>query len=224
MATYKVICTITWTSDCQDEHSAAKLAREQLNKILNAHPEGEEYRDFRIQMDIAKRKDRKKMIHLGVFSLDDVFPHITIEESKKDYVVEGHCYSVKMNSDRYHVFKANNACVCCGLKGTRMILDMNPGDNLPHFNLYAEEYGRLILMTKDHIVAKSKGGKDIISNFQTCCEICNSLKADWDLSQDQVRELRLIWQNEEKLSRKSVKHLINKRREEFAAINCQLTK
>jgi 5-methylcytosine-specific restriction endonuclease McrA len=33
-------------------------------------------------------------------------------------------------------------------------------------------------MTKDHIVPKSKGGKDMLSNTQTMCVICNTKKGD----------------------------------------------
>jgi 5-methylcytosine-specific restriction endonuclease McrA len=32
--------------------------------------------------------------------------------------------------------------------------------------------------TKDHIVPKSKGGKDMLSNTQTICVICNTKKGD----------------------------------------------
>ena len=34
------------------------------------------------------------------------------------------------------------------------------------------------MMTKDHIIPKSKGGPDCIDNFQTMCEECNKKKKD----------------------------------------------
>jgi 5-methylcytosine-specific restriction endonuclease McrA len=126
-----------------------------------------------------------------------------------------------MNSDRYAVFKANPACVACGLVGTKMILDINPGDQSPHFNLYAIESGRYVLMTKDHIIAKSKGGTDELSNYQTCCSICNNLKGNYDLSREQMRELRHIFDNEEKLPKKELRDLLNKTRDEMVRKNHQ---
>jgi TfoX/Sxy family transcriptional regulator of competence genes len=57
-----------------------------------------------------------------------------------------------------------------------MILDFNTGCQNPHFNLYAEEAGRLVLMTD-------------------------------------VRVLRQLWNNPDKLSRKELRILINKTRE-----------
>jgi 5-methylcytosine-specific restriction endonuclease McrA len=55
------------------------------------------------------------------------------------------------------------------------------GQDRPHFNLYChkpEEGENMVLMTKDHIVPKSKGGKNHISNMQTMCCHCNSTKGN----------------------------------------------
>ena len=46
-------------------------------------------------------------------------------------------------------------------------------------NLYAiDENGKEVLMTKDHILPKSKGGKDEIDNYQTMCIRCNEAKGN----------------------------------------------
>jgi 5-methylcytosine-specific restriction endonuclease McrA len=94
-----------------------------------------------------------------------------------------------------------------------MILELNPGDDVPHFNLYGEEHGRLVLMTKDHILARSKGGEDILENYQTMCCVCNNLKGNYDLNLDQVLELRQLYANNDKAPRKELRDLINNRRE-----------
>jgi 5-methylcytosine-specific restriction endonuclease McrA len=195
------------------------FAKKQIEQILNTRPQGQEFDGFTVQVDLARMKERKRLVHLGVFDLDDVFPYITIEETKREYTVGNKIYQVRMNSDRYHVFKANNKCVSCGLEGTKMILDMNPGDSSPHFNLYAEEHGRLVLMTKDHVLAKSKGGIDNLHNYQTMCCICNNLKGAYDLTLDDCRELRRLYDNSDKLPRKELRDLINKKRDEMAIKN-----
>ena len=47
----------------------------------------------------------------------------------------------------------------------------------PHLNLFSRQpNGKMILMTKDHIMPKSRGGADNIHNIQTMCEHCNCRK------------------------------------------------
>lgn len=217
MTTYKVICTLTWKFDShKNQEACLEYAKEQLDGILDTNPHGHDFENFSIQVDLAKMKDRKKLVHLGEFSLDEVLPYITEEDTKKIYVVDGIEHQVRMNSDRYFVFKDNNICVACGLEGSKMVLDINPGDQSPHFNMYAEENGRLVLMTKDHILAKSQGGTDELSNYQTQCSICNNLKGAYCLTNEQVRQLRRLHDNGAKLPRKELRDLINKTREEMA--------
>ena len=46
-----------------------------------------------------------------------------------------------------------------------------------HMNRYAlDSDNNEVLMTKDHIIPASKGGKNHISNFQTMCTDCNFKK------------------------------------------------
>ena len=94
-----------------------------------------------------------------------------------DVIVDG--YSVRRTSLRYMTFYQKGVtCACCGRKGSYFKLE--PGGskddtNRRHFNLYAEDG---VLMTKDHIIPKSKGGKNTVDNMQTMCAICNEKKAD----------------------------------------------
>ena len=54
-------------------------------------------------------------------------------------------------------------------------------DDALHFDLYGiGDNGYEILMTIDHIKAKSKGGINHIDNYQTLCTICNEAKADFE--------------------------------------------
>lgn len=48
-----------------------------------------------------------------------------------------------------------------------------------HFNLYANApKGGTVLMTKDHIVPRSKGGRDCMANYQPMCVKCNNKKGN----------------------------------------------
>lgn len=220
MTQYKIIATLTWKFDKDDpSEECLEYAKKQLDTILDLHPTGTDFDGFTVQVDLAQMKDRKRLVHLGEFSLDEVLPYLTEEDSKREYKVDDVSHMVRMNSDRYFVFKNNNRCVSCNVEGTKMILDINPGDQSPHFNLYAEDKGRLVLMTKDHILAKSKGGTDSLDNYQTMCCTCNNLKGAYDLGLIHMRELRSLHDNHEKLPRKELRDLINKRREELASHN-----
>lgn len=220
MKTYKAIATITWKFDSKDSREESlERAKSQFDKIIGSMPHGEEFEDFSIQMDLARMKERKKLVHISEFKLSDVFPYVSEEEFRKEYEVDDEIYLVRMNSDRYFVFKKNPYCVSCGLEGKKFMLDINPGDQSPHFNLYGEEYGRLVLMTKDHIIAKSKGGKDELSNYQTMCSTCNNLKGHYGLNLEQVEKLRFIYNNEDMLPRKELRDLINSTRDEMMLCN-----
>lgn len=89
-------------------------------------------------------------------------------------------YSVRTCTQKLNLLKANPRCVTCGRIGSKFVIerDWNKGKNRydkPHLNFYSADN---ILMTKDHIIPKSKGGLNDISNYQTMCEICNVAKDD----------------------------------------------
>jgi len=132
------------------------------------------------------------LIHLAEFSVEDVLPYRkTKKGATREYKVNKKTYSVKMSSHRYHVFAKSLACGCCGLIGSKMILDISHYDfdrnGRPHFNLYAVWDDCFVLMTKDHIKPISRGGKNEPANYQTMCCLCNSAKSDHDVD---IKELR----------------------------------
>lgn len=95
-------------------------------------------------------------------------------QCESSVVVDG--FDVYRISLRYETFyQKGTACVCCGKPGTHFKLCGNPNTNRRHFNLFADD-GSLI--TKDHIIPKSKGGKDIVTNMQPMCEQCNNAKGN----------------------------------------------
>lgn len=110
--------------------------------------------------------------------IDDSDVFISFGESV--YEVKLHGYKVRLRSQRYVVFRNSCVCVTCKVEGTVMCIDTKPNDQKydpAHFNLYGiMPSGRVVMMTKDHIIPKVEGGTNKISNYQTMCETCNHKK------------------------------------------------
>lgn len=141
----------------------------------------------------------------GIFNREEIFNFLgEVREFGGDPIM--------LISQRYFLFNHNHVCVRCGLEGlffakersAKRIKVQVPGEgrhNIQfrplnderanwHLNLYAlkllqDGSFREVLMTKDHIIPRAKGGKDIMSNYQTMCSICNGNKAD-NLQESQV--------------------------------------
>lgn len=193
--------TASWEIDTDSQEKTAEEIKQKLN-ILD------------LQLHFAKLKTHK--VRLGEFSIDDVFPYITKKDVKREYLVGETNYSVRMNSQRYFLFKQCPKCVACGLLGTRMFLEQDSTEPHPHFNLYGEEDGKFFMLTKDHIHAKSCGGEDHHSNYQTLCVVCNSLKGNANLSLSAIRQLRQIYGDNKQLPKKKLNNLLHEEKEKLA--------
>ena len=111
-----------------------------------------------LNIDIRSRQLRK------------VKQKVTIETDSGDFEMKG-------TSLRYLCFLESISCVTCGLTGNVIFIEKFPGSETPHANFYhRNENGELLLMTKDHIRPKGKGGRDCIDNLQTMCSACNEEK------------------------------------------------
>lgn len=87
-------------------------------------------------------------------------------------------FPCKVYSQRYELFLTNTKCVNCGLEANCYILEKQDTAKAWHFNLYRVDGNNTILFTKDHILPRSKGGKNWLQNYQTMCYDCNQEKAD----------------------------------------------
>jgi 5-methylcytosine-specific restriction endonuclease McrA len=111
-------------------------------------------------------------------------PFLEVSKKQKIYVsFDGD--NVCPLSDRYRVFfLLGRTCVHCGIEGMFFALERHIPKNASkgwngryHLNLYAlDEDGQEVLMTKDHVIPKSQGGKNHISNYQPMCTRCNEAK------------------------------------------------
>jgi len=133
----------------------------------------------------------------GVFSREYVFNNLG------RFGVNFNGDGINLVSKRYLVFQRSVFCVNCGIEGLyfakersakriaiqikgtgkhRYEFRLMNGSHW-HLNLYAlrrRDNGtyKEVLMTKDHIIPKSKNGEDTLSNLQTMCSTCNENKGN----------------------------------------------
>jgi len=148
---------------------------------------------------VTKRKSRRSnkpkapaYVDVSEHSTEEIFALVPDTDARKVRERFGD-YNVKLSSQRLICFKHNPSCVCCGITGTKMKLQIGSGQQSPHFNMYAETKDGLRLMTKDHIVPKAQGGKDILSNYQTMCCKCNEFKGSMECSLEQLKFMVSVW-------------------------------
>lgn len=142
-----------------------------------------------------------KLTRVATYSIDEVLPYIFtgpirrkliqkgysytsdewIAKSKRTYKTpEGDAIDVTMGSHRYQMFAQKGiVCIFCGLEGKFFALEKQEGSNKYHFNLYGiDDNGNEMMLTKDHIIPRSKGGKNVLGNYQPLCAKCNVSKAN----------------------------------------------
>lgn len=122
---------------------------------------------------IVKPK-KSGMTRIQSFTIEEIFSLLPSPYPKTE--VNGRM--LKLQSDRILTFFYKGiTCVTCGIAGSIFWYE-DPGNSEPHLNFYAEVGDKLVLMTKDHIIPKSRGGKDRLSNYQTMCTLCNCAKGN----------------------------------------------
>lgn len=128
-------------------------------------------------------KPHNTYISVAKFQIDEIFELIKSfknrqsENRKEKGRIEYKGFNFNVKSLRLDTFHEKGLiCATCSNTGAYFSLETQVGDQAKlHLNLYTIDG---ILMTKDHILPKSKGGKDHISNMQTMCYYCNQKKGD----------------------------------------------
>jgi hypothetical protein len=163
-------------------------------------------------------------VQIAEFSLTEVMQYISNKNIKRDFKCGSEIYSVKMNSQRLFLFRESCKCAACGIEGSKFILEYHVADKTPHFNLYAEENGQLVLFTRDHIKPKAVGGADQHSNYQTMCSICNNLKGHSNIHLHEIKTLRKFYNNHRnKLGKKKFHLLLESKKKSFQAKKIKFT-
>lgn len=80
-------------------------------------------------------------------------------------------------------------CACCGRRGDRVLAWRDNGGGR-HIDIYSGD----VMMNRDHIIPKSKGGPNSVWNYQPMCEKCNTSKGNQETPQDiELSKFRAHW-------------------------------
>ena len=128
-----------------------------------------------------KKTRNKGLIRKSEHSIEEVYAAVSstmFNKRKTRIMFQGD--EIKTTSQRYQLFFTKGMrCVNCGIEGRFFAKEKTLNDQRYHLNLYAvNAIGQEVLMTKDHIIPKSKGGKNKLENYQTMCMVCNAKKGN----------------------------------------------
>jgi len=101
---------------------------------------------------------------------------------------EINCHSTRMKLLFVH---RELTCKCCGIKASFAAIESCPASKgHKGINFYGYDYdGNEVLLTWDHMIPKSIGGKNNMKNSQTLCTICNVIKGN-NLHFREIRKVR----------------------------------
>jgi len=99
---------------------------------------------------------------------------------------------VAISSIRMRTYTKGTDCVHCGRQGSYFAMETFARGLVksPHLNLYCKQgpTATEIMMTSDHILAKSRGGSNNdLGNRQPMCCVCNSKKGSFDTVEEGLR-------------------------------------
>ena len=149
-----------------------KAAQEAQGIEFNTREEGllwlaEYYKNY----PVKSRYERKE-----TYSVEKVLE--LLHSRKLHGILDGDKVSL-CKSDRLLTFRVRGtSCASCGLKGEYFAKERSLGQETYHLNLYGLINGEEVMLTLDHVIPKSKGGKESMYNYQVLCAPCNERKAD----------------------------------------------
>lgn len=89
---------------------------------------------------------------------------------------------------RAMMIKKTPFCNCCGISATVARLKKSANGNC-FWSFYGNAADENTLLTIDHIIPRSKGGKSTDENLQILCKRCNSVKGNLVISLEKLKRL-----------------------------------
>lgn len=205
--TYDVKAIVKWSLKTKEQQ---KIVEEKVFQEIENIFRDVNFDNLDIKFSLQKRQNSNDIIKIKNFNWKYFLKQFSKNSNKFTFKSKGKKYSVKMNSQRYFLFRENNKCVCCGLIGTIVSCEKNAQDTNPHLNLYGVQNGNYILITKDHIKPKCSGGRDNHSNYQTMCSVCNGLKGHSNITLKNLYKLKCLYDKNKNVDKKLLHDLIEK--------------
>lgn len=160
---------------------------------------------YKIKSIHNRSKSRKNWIHHSFWSISDVIKFLKKAGTRK-FNIPYQGVEVTLKSLKNVLILNQNICQICKLPVTYAVLEKVHKDvKTYHFNYYTihPETKKEILFNIDHIVPKSKGGNNLITNLQLTCELCNTQKGNkfskWEyywkkLKNFFINKFKIIWE------------------------------
>lgn len=101
--------------------------------------------------------------------------------------------TVNLKSSRVQTYSKSQVCVNCGKKISYFAVEKHRSTTSTwHLNAYhLKDDGEEMMMTSDHILAKSMGGDNGLENRQVMCIACNILKGSYSSVEEGIFESKL---------------------------------
>lgn len=94
---------------------------------------------------------------------------------EKHVIIDG--TPVKRSTTLQVLATKGTKCVCCGIEGAYFMYFEDHNGGYARLMVYRNDYhGYPCFLTKDHIIPKTRGGPDIMDNYQVMCNTCNNKK------------------------------------------------
>jgi HNH endonuclease len=126
------------------------------------------------------RKGRK-------YSPEEILPRVKFPSSLRVPREDLDGDQINFGTLRLQTFCAKGiTCRACGLRGLFFVKEKHrTGERYYHLSLYALKNGQEVMLTRDHIIPKSRKGKDTLANSQPLCFNCNQEKGNNSLPEEE---------------------------------------